>query len=98
DLLRFSHKVVIECGKAVSATCVATSRRARETRVLIRRDSVNVEDETAAFDAARCRMEVWVDGVRSPFDLDAIPPEWIVGIEIYSGPGTTPAVFGMGAC
>ena len=44
-------------------------------------------------------MEVWVDGVRSPFyDVDEIPVAWIVGIEIYSGPETTPVIFGQGAC
>jgi hypothetical protein len=37
--------------------------------------------------------------VRSPFyDVDEIPVSWIVGIEIYSGPETTPVVFGQGAC
>jgi hypothetical protein len=99
DILRRSHKLEIECGRQGSALCVATSRRARETRFTSQaRDSTNIEDNAIAFDAGRCRMDVWVDGVRSPFDLDTVPVEWIVGIEIYSGPATTPAVFGMGAC
>ncbi len=99
DLLRKSHKLEIECGKAMGSQCIATSRRARETRLMQgRRDSANIEDETVTFGAGRCRMEIWVDGVRSPFDLDSIPVEWIVGIEVYSGPGTVPPIFGMGAC
>jgi hypothetical protein len=99
DVLRKSHKVEIECSTVGARMCAATSRRARETRFLFRtRDSVNVEDESVQFEAGRCRMDVWVDGVRSPFDIDAIPVSWIVGIEIYSGPGTTPVEFGMGPC
>jgi hypothetical protein len=99
DLIRKSHKVEIECSKSAGNTCVAASRRARETRMLLRaRDTTVVEDELFTFGAGRCRMEVWVDGVRSPFNLDEIPVEWIVGIEIYSGPGTTPPLFGLGAC
>jgi hypothetical protein len=99
DVLRRSHKLEIECGKQGAGICVASSRRARETRfVAAARDSVNVEDAALAFDAGRCRMDVWVDGVRSPFDLDTIPVEWIVAIEVYSGPATTPPVFGLGAC
>lgn len=99
DLLRNSHKVEIECGKQTGSTCNATSRRARETRSLVRpRDTSAVEEEIVDMVAGRCRMDVWVDGVRSPFDLDAIPVEWIVGVEIYSGPATTPPVFGMGPC
>jgi len=44
-------------------------------------------------------MDVWVAGVRSPFfDVDDIPVNWIVGIEIYSGPETTPVIFGQGPC
>ena len=39
-----------------------------------------------------------MDGVRHPFDVDAIPVSWIVGVEIYSGPATTPVEFGMGPC
>ncbi len=99
DLLRRSHKVEIECGKSPGAQCFAASRRARETRLSrAPRDSTNIEDVSLSFGTGRCRMEVWVDGVRSPFDLDTIPVDWIVGIEIYSGPATTPPVFGMGAC
>ncbi|MBI4502402.1 MAG: carboxypeptidase regulatory-like domain-containing protein [Gemmatimonadetes bacterium] len=99
DLLRQSHKVEIECSKVPGAQCVAASRRARETRALVRaRDTAVAEDERFSMGSGRCRMEVWVDGVRSPFDLDQIPVDWIVGIEIYSGPATTPPVFGMGPC
>ena len=99
DVLRNSHKLEVECGKAPGAQCFAASRRARETRLSrAPRDSTNIEDITFSFGTGRCRMEVWVDGVRSPFDLDAIPMDWIIGIEIYSGPATTPAAFGQGAC
>jgi hypothetical protein len=99
DVLRSSHKVEIECGRRMGAQCIATSRRARETRLRASvRDSANLEEDAVSFDAGRCRMDIWVDGVRSPFDLDTIPVDWIVGIEVYSGPGSTPVEFGMGAC
>jgi hypothetical protein len=101
DVLRRSHKLEIECGKNPGGECAATSRRARETRFVLRpRDSTGVgaENDGIFFEAGRCRMEVWVDGVRSPFDIDAIPVDWIVGIEIYSGPAATPPVFGTGPC
>lgn len=99
DVLRRSHKVEIECGKDVGAQCHATSRRARETQAVARpRDSTYVEDASIFFEAGRCRMEVWVDGVRNPLGVDLIPVDWIVGIEIYSGPATVPPLFGMGPC
>jgi carboxypeptidase family protein len=101
DVLRRSHKVEIECSKYLGGPCAATSRRARETRYVMRpRDSTGVgaENDAIFFEAGRCRMQVWVDGVRNPFDIDAIPVDWIVGIEIYSGPGATPPVFGTGPC
>lgn len=99
DVLRNSHKLEVECGKSPGAQCFAASRRARETRLSrAPRDSTNVEDISYSFGTGRCRMEVWVDGVRSPFELDMIPVDWIVGIEIYSGPATTPPAFGMGPC
>jgi hypothetical protein len=100
DLLRHALKLEIECSKASGGQCYAASRRARETRLnrVTRIDTTNVEDISQSFGAGRCRMEVWVDGVRSPFELDTIPVDWIVAIEIYSGPATTPPVFGQGAC
>lgn len=100
DVLRRSHKVEIECGKQVGGLCYATSHRARETRLAARtRDSTEIEDGGGlAFETGRCRMEIWVDGVRNPLDVDLIPVDWIVGIEIYSGPGTVPPLFGMGPC
>ncbi len=100
DIIRRSHKVEIECNKGGAGLCAASSRRARETRftLLTGRDSAGIEDVTLGSETSRCRMEVWVDGVRSPFDIDAIPVSWIVGIEIYSGPATTPPIFGEGAC
>jgi len=99
DLLRHLIKLEIECGKAPGATCIATSRRARETRLARRtRGDTLTEEVFDYFGTGRCRMEVWVDGVRSPYELDTIPVDWIVGIEVYSGPGTTPPIFGQGAC
>ena len=99
DILRKSHKLEIECSKTSGGMCYAASRRARETRLSrAPRDSTNVEDISLSFGTGRCRMEVWVDGVRSPFELDMIPLDWIVGIEIYSGPATTPPAFGQGPC
>jgi hypothetical protein len=101
DLLRYTHKVEIECSKQSGGQCFATSRRNRETRLLQQgrgSDTTSLEEVPAIFGMGRCRMEVWLDGAPSPFDIDAIPVHWIVGIEIYSGPATTPAVFGMGPC
>jgi hypothetical protein len=101
DVLRRSHKVEVECSRSSGGQCAATSRRARETRFVLRpRDSTGAgaENDGIFFQAGRCRMEVWVDGVRSPFDVDATPVDWIVGIEIYAGPAATPPIFGAGAC
>jgi len=100
DVLRHSMKLEIECSKSSSGQCYAASRRARETRLSTARrmDTTAVEDISQGFGTGRCRMEVWVDGIRSPFELDTIPVDWIVAIEIYSGPATTPAEFGQGAC
>lgn len=99
DVLRNSHKLEVECGKTPGAQCFAASRRARETRLSrAPRDSTNLEDISYSFGTGRCRMEIWVDGVRSPFDVDTIPVDWIVGIEVYSGPATTPPLFGTGPC
>jgi hypothetical protein len=101
DVLRRSAKVEIECSKSSGGQCAATSRRARETRFVLRpRDSTGAgaENDGIFFEAGRCRMEVWVDGVRSPFDVDATPVDWIVGIEIYAGPAATPPIFGTGPC
>ncbi|MEO7457337.1 MAG: TonB-dependent receptor [Gemmatimonadaceae bacterium] len=44
-----------------------------------------------------CPMEVYVDGLQmaTPFNLDNLPaPSSIAGIEMYSGPATTPARYG----
>ena len=99
DVLRRSHKLEIECSRSVAGLCYATSHRARETRVAVRpRDTTSVEDAGVSFEAGRCRMEIWVDGVRNPLDVDLIPVDWIVGIEVYSGPGAVPPLFGMGPC
>jgi hypothetical protein len=104
DVLRRSQKVYIECNtRSATGECIATSRRAREMRFRLRPvDSSYTVEELGAdllAQASRCRMDVWVDGVRSPFlDLNEIPVNWIVGIEVYSGPETTPVVFGQGAC
>lgn len=53
----------------------------------------------------RCAPMVWLDGMSTPageFDLDALQPSSLMGIEIYSGPATTPAEFrtpfGRDAC
>jgi hypothetical protein len=46
---------------------------------------------------AVCPMQVYVDGVAmpSPFSLDLLPsPRNLAGIELYSGPATTPPQFG----
>ena len=103
DVLRRSQKVAIECNTQGIGECIATSRRAREMRFRLRPvDSSYTVEELGAdllAQASRCRMDVWVDGARSPFlDLNEIPVNWIVGIEIYSGPETTPVIFGQGSC
>jgi hypothetical protein len=104
DVLRKSPKVEMECNRASSAgECAATSRRAREMRFRLQpQDSTYASQELGLgylMEQSRCRMDLWVDGVRSPvFDVDDIPVTWILGIEIYSGPESTPVVFGQGAC
>ena len=49
-----------------------------------------------------CPIQYYVDGVPYPADqgIDDIPPDEIVGIEIYKGPAYTPAIFAMhgGSC
>ena len=44
-----------------------------------------------------CPMQVYIDGVAmpTPFSLDELPsPRNIAGVELYSGPATTPVEFG----
>jgi hypothetical protein len=103
DVLRRSAKVEMECNQSSPfGACSAASRRAREMRFALRpADSTTTNEELGALmaGAGRCRMDVWVDGVRSPFyDVDEIPVTLILGIEIYSGPETTPVIFGQGPC
>ncbi len=49
-----------------------------------------------------CRIQYYVDGVPFPADqgIDDIPPDEIVGIEIYKGPASTPPIFARqgGSC
>lgn len=45
-----------------------------------------------------CEMGVWVDGERSTMQVDDIPVKSVVALEVYSGPATTPAIFGSGHC
>lgn len=44
-----------------------------------------------------CRIQYWLDGMPIPkvsgFDLDAVPPRDVAGIEVYRGPSETPARF-----
>jgi hypothetical protein len=104
DVLRRSTKVYMDCNRRTPiGECAPASNRSREMRIRLRpADTTYTQEELgAAFmvEVSRCRMEVWVDGVRSPFnDVDEIPVSWIVGIEIYSGPETTPVEFGQGSC
>lgn len=53
----------------------------------------------------RCAPVVWIDGmpaIAAEFDLDALDPNSVAGIEIYAGPSTVPAEyvvpFGPTAC
>jgi TonB family protein len=48
------------------------------------------------FRGARCPPLVWLDGTpltAGEFDLDALPPQSLAGVEIYSGPASVPAEF-----
>lgn len=43
-----------------------------------------------------CYMDLFLDGIRQPFDgfnIDLLPPEDIEGIEVYAGSSRTPAIF-----
>ena len=44
-----------------------------------------------------CEMDFYLDGIRQPpdtgFTIDILPPEDIEGIEIYTGPSRSPAIF-----
>ncbi len=44
-----------------------------------------------------CEMDFYLDGIRQPLDnrftIDLLPPGDIEGIEIYTGPSNTPAIF-----
>jgi hypothetical protein len=43
-----------------------------------------------------CYMELYLDGIRHPFDtfnVDLLPPEDIEAIEVYAGNSRTPAIF-----
>ena len=54
---------------------------------------ISIADETIK----GCPMQVYVDGVAmpTPFNLDELPsPKNLAGIEIYSGPATTPSQYG----
>jgi len=44
-----------------------------------------------------CQMDYYLDGIRQPlhtgFSVDLLPPEDVEGIEIYTGPSRSPAIF-----
>src|SRR6185436_18636813 len=45
-----------------------------------------------------CEMELWLDGQRSTVELDEVSTKELVAIEVYSGPSTTPSMYGAGHC
>ena len=51
-----------------------------------------------AVTVVNCEMDIWLNGQRSPFQLDEIPVKEIVALEVYSGPATTPPMYASGHC
>ncbi len=60
---------------------------------------VAVSHRVSGLFARKCAMAIYIDGLRqADMGIDEIPVEWVAGIEVYSGPSTTPAEFGVGWC
>src|SRR6185503_12044079 len=69
DVLRRSVKVSLDCTRlGGTQECAATSRRSREMRLRVRSvDSSYTNEELGPgflAEATRCKMDLWVDGVR----------------------------------
>ncbi len=93
-LLERSVKVITGCNdrgngrwmKGAPFDCTAQSNRPRASGV------------SGRLLMTHCEMDVWLDGRRSLVELDEVPVKEIVAIEVYSGPATTPSMFGAGDC
>ncbi len=96
EMLRRSNKVQIECDVNVIRSgdeCVAKSRRYRDIR-----PSTSQQPCQGEMCLDKCPLEIFVDGRRSTLKVDEVPLSLVRGIEIYSGPSTTPAMYGRGIC
>ncbi|MBI4502613.1 MAG: TonB-dependent receptor plug domain-containing protein [Gemmatimonadetes bacterium] len=90
EMLQRSPQIQLDCPnqRLGDDACVARNRRARNNP-FVNRDPAGAD---------KCEMDVFMDGQRSTQRPDEVPLFWIAGIEMYSGPATTPSVFGNGRC
>lgn len=98
NLIERSVKVKTECNDVVNwqkgrgaqnSPTDCTARNSRPQGASMLAGGVTVE---------QCEMDVWMDGQRTDMKVDDIPVRTIVALEVYSGPATTPAMFGSGHC
>lgn len=81
--------------------CVVRNQRYRDIRPANtgrRPQTGDLTESGAGYNLLRCEMDIFVDGQRSSLKVDEVPLDRIAAIEVYSGPATTPAAFGMSRC
>jgi hypothetical protein len=86
ELLQRNPRMEIKCPnvRLGDDACEAQNRRAR--------------NNVFSGDFGKCEMELYIDGHRATQRPDEVPVGFIAGLEIYSGPATTPSAFGNGRC